>query len=137
MITLEKKFRSKNLRGIAEILSADTTSNEIKVKLTSPDGSSCIERWNYEHIKLGFKVGHYFYLNSENTEGVSDASTESGVLHDVGESHASGENCESDLASGELPLKKITEAKEVCDNCGKSDKIQAFGPFKICRRCWL
>lgn len=48
----------------------------------------------------------------ENTEGVSDAIGESGVLHDVGESHASGEDCKSDLASGELPLKKITEAKE-------------------------
>ena len=51
-------------------------------------------------------------------------------------SRASGENCESDLASGELPLKKITEAKEVCDNCGLSDKIEPFGNFKICKRCW-
>lgn len=81
------------------------------------------------------KALEHFY-NSENTEGVSDAQHKSGVLHDVGESHASGENCESDLASGELPLEKITETKEVCENCGLSDKIETFGNYKICKRCW-
>lgn len=74
-------------------------------------------------IELGrdFEI-HELYLDAfadrilsllgENTEGVSDASHKSGVLHDVGESHASGQTDNDSLASGELPLEKITEAKE-------------------------
>ncbi|MGJ3236437.1 hypothetical protein [Marivirga sp.] len=68
-------------------------------------------------------------LLGENTEGVSDASTKSGVLHDVGESHASVENCESDLASGELPLEKITDDGKKCLDCGKVYDREADSQF--------
>jgi len=53
------------------------------------------------------------YLD-ENTEGVSDASDESGVLHSVSESHASEPTDTDSLAAGELPLEKRTDYENKC-----------------------
>jgi hypothetical protein len=57
------------------------------------------------------------YLNSESTEGVSDASAKSGDLHAVRESHAHGDNVESSMASDAKPLGKRTHYENfICTN---------------------
>lgn len=106
------------------------------------NGNSC-KRWTDEgqkdkimiyiqvmRILMRFKMGIYkpteavdkiLSLLDENTEGVSDAKQESCALHDVGDSHTSGDVAKESQASGELPLEKITDDGKFCPICGKKE----------------
>ncbi len=110
MIQLGRKFGSKWFKATAEILNADIDSNEMKVKLTLPSGYFWEEDWNYQHAKLGFRRGEYYYLKSENPAVDSDAQRPSGVLHDVRESNASRSEPK---ASVESALGKITDTERI------------------------
>lgn len=77
-------------------------------------------------------------LKAENTEVVSSAQSESSDLHDVRESHASGEPMQPQ-ALVEGALEKITEAKEENFRCYDCLNLQPMsehsGYMGICNDC--
>lgn len=58
------KFRSKWFEGTVEVHELDTTTNELKVKITSPLGYARYENWNLAHTRVGFSQGDYKRLTS-------------------------------------------------------------------------